>query len=76
MPRPMRSYAARGEARRFGGSHAQRDLIDQTLAGGLARGTRAGIGRAVLNERLMAKAVTPLTAHWREQLDMALTVLA
>jgi tetratricopeptide (TPR) repeat protein len=69
-------YAARGEARRFGGSHAQRDVIDQTLLAACARGTRAGIGRAVLNERTMAKAVTPLTAHWREQLDMALNALA
>ena len=35
-------YAARGEAQRFGGSHAQRDLIDQTLLAAAARGSRAG----------------------------------
>ena len=69
-------YVARGEARRFGGSHAQRDVIDQTLLAAAAHGTRAAIGRAVLNERLMAKAVTPLTAHWREQLDLSMTQLA
>ena len=40
-------YAARGPAQRFGGSHAQRDLIDQTLLSAAARGTRRGIGRAL-----------------------------
>ena len=63
-------YAVRGVAQRIGGSHAQRDLIDQTLLAAAARGTRRGIGRAMINERLMAKPVSPLTAHWREQLDL------
>jgi len=65
-------YAARGEAQRFGGSHAQRDVIDQTLLAACALGSRRDIGRAALNERLMAKAPTPLTEHWREQLDITL----
>ena len=65
-------YAARGLAQRFGGSHAQRDLIDQTLLAAAARGSRRGIGRALINERLMAKPSTPLTAHWRAQLDLRL----
>jgi tetratricopeptide (TPR) repeat protein len=63
-------YAARGLAQRFGGSHAQRDLIDQTLLAAAARGSRAALGRALINERLMAKPSTPLTAHWREHLDL------
>ncbi len=62
-------YAARGVAQRFGGSHAQRDVIDQTLLCAAARGTRRGIGRALINERIMAKPSTPLTAHWQAQLD-------
>jgi hypothetical protein len=62
-------YAARGVAQRFGGSHAQRDVIDQTLLAAAARGSRHAIGRALMNERLMAKPSTPLTAHWRAQLE-------
>mgnify|MGYP000278759241 CR=1 FL=1 len=62
--------AARGQAQRFGGSHAQRDLIDQTLLSAAARGTRRGIDRALINERLMGKPATPLTQHWRAQLDL------
>jgi hypothetical protein len=69
-------YAARGVAQRFGGSHAQRDVIDQTLLAAAARGTHRGIGRALMNERLMAKPSTPLTAHWQEQLDMRIDAQA
>jgi hypothetical protein len=60
---------ARAVAQRFGGSHAQRDLIDQTLlaAAAASRGHRA-LGRALLNERLMAKPATPLTRHWEARL--------
>ncbi len=69
-------YAARGEAQRFGGSHAQRDVIDQTLICAAARGSRRGLGRALINERSMARPATPLTAHWQEQLDIRLDATA
>lgn len=73
-------YPARARAHRLGGSHAQRDLIDQTLlavaaAEGLRHGAgsrrtrgpqRLALGRALLNERLLAKPATPLTRHWFE----------
>ncbi len=73
-------YPARAQAQRLGGSHAQRDLIDQTLlavaaAEGLrhtpgsrrsAGPQRQALGRALLNERLLAKPATPLTRHWFE----------
>ena len=62
-------YAARAQAQRLGGSHAQRDLIDQTLFAACARGSRKALGRALLNERALAKPVTPLTRHWQETLD-------
>jgi len=62
-------YAARGVAQRFGGSHAQRDVIDQTLLSAAAQGGRSGVGRTLLNERIMAKPATPLTAHWQAQLS-------
>jgi hypothetical protein len=65
-------YAVRGKAQRFGGSHAQRDLIDQTLlAAAAASGSRI-YGRAVLNERRLAKPLTALTRHWAERLNVEL----
>jgi hypothetical protein len=36
----------RAQAARFGGSHAQRDLIDQTLLAAAAQGSRRSLGRA------------------------------
>lgn len=61
-------YPARRIAQRFGGSHAQRDLIDQTLLAACAAGGQRQLGRALLNERIMVKPATPLTRHWSEQL--------
>ena len=61
-------YAARAQAQRLGGSHAQRDVIDQTLLAACARGSRKALGHALLNERLLAKPLTPLTRHWQEAL--------
>ncbi len=62
---PVRCTAAR-----FGGSHAQRDLIDQTLLAAAAQGGRRSLGRALLNERIMARPVTPLTRHWMDRLAL------
>ena len=62
---PVRACAAR-----LGGSHAQRDLIDQTLMAAAARGGRRSLGRALVNERRMNKPVTPLTRHWIEELAL------
>ncbi len=64
-------YDLRTRAHRFGGSHAQRDLIEQTLLSACARGSRKDIGRAVLNERLLAKPHTPLSDHWQRALVAA-----
>lgn len=61
---------ARARAQRIGGSHAQRDLIDQTLLASAARGRQHALGRALLNERLMARAATPLARHWAERLGV------
>jgi len=65
-------YKARAESQRLGGSHAQRDLIDQTLLHASAQTPHRTVGRALLNERLLAKPVTPLTRHWAEQLQVPL----
>ena len=61
-------YPARALAQRFGGSHAQRDLIDLTLIDAALRGSRRALARALLNERRLAKPITPLTRHWLERL--------
>jgi tetratricopeptide (TPR) repeat protein len=63
-------YPVRSVAQRFGGSHAQRDLIDQTLLAAAALGGRRNLGRALLNERTMAKPVSPLTRLWLEKLAL------
>jgi hypothetical protein len=61
-------YPLRSVAHHFGGSHAQRDLIDQTLLAAAARSSHPAAGRALLNERRLAKPFTPLSAHWASQL--------
>ena len=64
-------HAVRPQLRRLGGSHLQRDLLDQTLMAAAAQARHAPIGRALLNERLMAKpVVTPLTRHWADRLHL------
>jgi len=63
-----RLAAVRGVAHRFGGSHAQRDLIDQTLLAASARSNARAAGRALLAARVARKGATPLTAHWSERL--------
>ena len=52
----------------LGGSHAQRDVIDQTLLAIAARGGMRQAGRALLDERRGAKAHTPLTDWWSRAL--------
>ena len=63
-------YPLRTVAHHFGGSHAQRDLIDQTLLAAAARTADVALGRALLNERHLAKPDTPLTAHWADRLGL------
>ena len=59
--------AVREMAHRFGGSHAQRDLVEQTLLAAAIKASRQPLARHLLNERLMAKPDTPLTAFWQRQ---------
>jgi tetratricopeptide (TPR) repeat protein len=65
-------HGQRAQAHRLGGSQAQRDLVDQTLLAASARASHHAVGRAVLNERRMAKPATPLTRHWAERLGVVL----
>jgi len=63
-------YPVRAVAQRFGGSHAQRDLIDQTLLAAASRGSQRALGCALLNERRVGKPPTPLTHHWAHRLGV------
>ena len=60
----------RAVAHHFGGSHAQRDIIDQTLLAAAVQARDTSLGRALLNERRLAKPATPLTGHWAGQLGL------
>jgi hypothetical protein len=64
-------YPVRARACAFGGSHAQRDLIDHTLLAAAANGSHRALGRALINERTMAKPVSPLVKHWKSRLSIA-----
>ena len=65
-------YLVHEAAERLGGSHLRRDLVAQTLMHCAAVSKVPHIGRAVLNERCLAKPVTPLTRHWAEKLGVAI----
>ena len=63
---PLRAGLAR-----IGGSHAQRDVVEQTLLAAAARGAHRDAGRALLAERSRDRSSTPLTRHWQRMLAAA-----
>ena len=58
-------------ANRFGGSHAQRDVLDLTLMEAAARSRQFGLVRALASERIHAKPPAPLTLRYREKGEQA-----
>lgn len=54
--RPLRAIA-----QRFGGSHAQRDLLDLTLLEAARRSGQGTLVRALVNERLQLRPHSPQT---------------
>jgi hypothetical protein len=54
-------------AARAGGSHAQRDLLAQTLIGAAERAGQSALARALLHERLMLKPRSGLNRAWMER---------
>ncbi|HSC63563.1 MAG TPA: tetratricopeptide repeat protein [Caldimonas sp.] len=60
---PLRDRLAR-----IGGSHAQRDVVDQTLLAAAATGADRAAGRALLAARTRAKPATPLSEWWARAL--------
>ena len=59
--RPVRNIAAR-----FGGSHAQRDLIDLTLIEAAHRDGQQSLVRALAGERMALKPASPLNRRYRD----------
>jgi tetratricopeptide (TPR) repeat protein len=59
--------ALRRVAMRFGGSHAQRDLIDQTALVAALRAGETGLARALANERTLAKPHSPLARRYAQR---------
>jgi tetratricopeptide (TPR) repeat protein len=60
---PVRAIAARA-----GGSHAQRDLLAQTLASAAEKAGRLRLARALLNERLALKPRSALNRAWSRRI--------
>ncbi|MBM3511390.1 MAG: tetratricopeptide repeat protein [Alphaproteobacteria bacterium] len=59
--RPLRAYA-----QIFGGSHAQRDLLDLTLIEAASRGGQRAMVCALAAERVRAKPSSPLALRYRD----------
>lgn len=53
---------------RIGGSHAQRDVVAQTLLAAAFDAGEHGLAQALVAARGPGKQATPLTAHWRRRL--------
>jgi tetratricopeptide (TPR) repeat protein len=58
-----RLYAARHIANGFGGSHAQRDVIDWTLTEAALRGGLGDLAEALAHERLALKPLSPINRN-------------
>ncbi|CAN5917859.1 tetratricopeptide repeat protein [soil metagenome] len=58
-----------GASQRFGGSHAQRDVIAQTQLAAAIRSTDRSVAHRLIAERQRLKPGTPLTEHWARQLS-------
>jgi hypothetical protein len=65
-------YGVHGASARLGGSRVRRDLVAQTLMAAAVDSGVPHIGRAVLNERCLAKPLTPLTRFWAQKLGVSL----
>jgi len=59
-----RLYGARFIANSFGGSHAQRDIIDWTLTEAALRGGLSGLAESLANERLALKPHSPVNRNF------------
>lgn len=60
-------HGARFNASSFGGSHAQRDVIDWTLIEAAVRNETPAIAQALAAERLSYKPQSAINRHWRDR---------
>jgi tetratricopeptide (TPR) repeat protein len=60
-------WEARDVIQRFGGSHAQRDLLEQTLMDAAIRAGEKELATHLLGDRLLMKALSPLTQWWADR---------
>jgi hypothetical protein len=58
-------------ASRAGGSHAQRDVLAQTLTSAAEKAGRRSLARSLLNERLALKPCSGLNAAWMQRIAVA-----
>ncbi len=61
----------RTKANRFGGSHAQRDILSQTLIEAAIRSKQHGLARNLVNERLAWKPHSPLAWTFKAKANRA-----
>lgn len=64
-----RLYGARFIVNSFGGSHAQRDIIDWTLAEATVRGGLSAMAEAIANERLALKPHSPVNRSFLSRVE-------
>jgi hypothetical protein len=62
-------YPIRHHLNEFGGSHAQRDVLQRTLLESALRAGRLDIARALAAERLLVKPDSPY--NWRQEARVA-----
>jgi hypothetical protein len=62
-------WNVRDVVQRFGGSHAQRDLVEQTLLDAAVRAGNKPLARHLLGDRLLMKSRSPLTEHWASRVE-------
>ena len=63
---PVKAIAARA-----GGSHAQRDVLAQTLTSAAEKAGRRSLARSLLNERLALKPRSGLNVAWMQRISAA-----
>ena len=54
-------------AHRFGGSHAQRDILTQTLTEAAIRGGNLGLSHSLTRERMVHKPLSPLSLRYADK---------
>ena len=69
-------YPIRSIANRFGGSHAQRDILTQTLIEAAIRSGQTGLASNLLSERCVHKPFSPLTKRFSKKMYIKKSALS